>query len=736
MWLLPIAKRRLSSVPVNRIRNLGVAAHVDAGKTTVCERMLFYSNKTAGLGEVHDGAATMDFLPQEQERGITINAAAISFNWESPQVQGEFRINLVDTPGHFDFTTEVERSLRVLDGAVIVFDSVEGVEAQTETVWNQANRYGVPRIAFANKMDRSGASLDRVLSSMKQRLHCIPLQIHSPIGEWDGFRGMYDLVTCQKIEWDERGGDTLGREFKTSLVTELPSEAAIARKQLFEQIADLDDTFAEKFLIEYECSTDCKLAELNLLAMQAVRRITCNQLAVPVLCGSALRNMGIQLVLDAVIDYLPCPSDRPKTLFNSSPTAKQLLGFVFKIQNDINKGSLAYARIYRGKLKGREQLRIVTSNGSHRTEKLQGLLQAEAKHFVPFTANEAGEGEICVLVGCPSLRTGDTLGDTKTALPGLKMSPPVFTVAIELESLGLEPKFLECMSIMTRDDPSLVFENDTKKTGQFLLSGIGELHLEVSLDRLRREHGIRVETSQPRVALRETLTKSGEITYTLDRVFNGTKQYCRIVLRLVAQTMVAEGASFDDFDSEVVFKTVKHASPAGGGKSSSKQKGGGKKKEEVEEELFTPQVKEAVKLGALGALGRGPIKGFPIRGVRVYCDEVDFGNVEDLNAVRSAAMSAMIKLCTECDPILLEPVFAVEMVIPDAHLGDVLSDLSGRRRGDITSTDSQPDQRILVRAKVPATELLSYAKILRSLTAGKATYSAVFDKCVPCTTVE
>lgn len=735
MWLLAIAKRRLSSVPVNRIRNLGVAAHVDAGKTTVCERMLFYSNKTAGLGEVHDGAATMDFLPQEQERGITINAAAISFNWESPQVQGEFRINLVDTPGHFDFTTEVERSLRVLDGAVIVFDSVEGVEAQTETVWNQASRYGVPRIAFANKMDRSGASLDRVLSSMKQRLHCIPLQIHSPIGEWGAFRGMYDLVTCQKIEWDERGGDTLGREFSTSPVAELPSDAAAARKQLFEQIADLDDVFAEAFLIEYECSTDCGLAALNSLAMQAVRRITCRQLAVPVLCGSALRNMGIQLVLDAVIDYLPCPSDRPKTTFNSSPTAKQLLGFVFKIQNDTNKGSLAYARIYHGKLKAREQLRVVASNGSHRTEKLQGLLQAEAKHFVPFAANEAGEGEICVLVGCPSLRTGDTLGDSKTALPGLKMSPPVFTVAIELESLGLEPKFLECMSIMTRDDPSLVFENDTKKTGQFLLSGIGELHLEVTLDRLRREHGIRVETSQPRVALRETLTKSGELVYTLDRVFNGTKQYCRVALRLVAQTG-AEDASFDDFDSEVLFKTAaKQAVGGGGGKGSPKQKGG-KKKEEVEEELFAPQIKEAVKLGVLGALGRGPIKGFPVRGVRVYCDEVDVGTVEDLNAVRSAAMSAMVKLCAECDPVLLEPFFAVEMVIPDAHLGDVLSDLSGRRRGDITSTDSQPDQRILVRAKVPAMELLSYAKVLRSLTAGKATYSAVFDKYVPCAAEE
>ena len=531
--------RHFSADSIQSIRNIGVAAHVDAGKTTVVERMLFYSNKTFGMGEVHDGAATMDYLPQERERGITINAAAISFPWPP-----NARVNLVDTPGHFDFTTEVERSMRVLDGAVIVFDAVEGVEAQTETVWKQANRYEVPRIAFANKMDRDGASLDKVLSSMKHRLGCETLQMHVPIGEWSDFRGVYDLVSCSQVMWEERGGESMGRDFSVKPVLSLPESVLTERRTLFEKIADLDDVFAEKFL-ELECSVAPELIALNKEAKAAVRRITLAQAssqlspkspkstnsrpAVPVFCGSALRNTGIQLLLDAVVDYLPSPVDRPVNKFNSNGSAKSLLGFVFKVQNDPNRGPVAFVRIYQGKLRAKDMLRVTGGGKPERKERVQGLYQAEAKSYVQFEGGEASAGDICVIVGCPNLRTGDTLGDASMPLPGLEITPPVFTVAVELESISHEPKFLEAMNIMTRDDPGLVFTNDTD-TGQFLLAGIGELHLDISLDRLKREHGIRVMTSPPRVAFKETLVDEAQASFVLDKVVNDVKTTCKVVL--------------------------------------------------------------------------------------------------------------------------------------------------------------------------------------------------------------
>ena len=740
------------------IRNIGVAAHVDAGKTTVVERMLFFSNKTAGMGEVHDGAATMDFLPQERERGITINAASISFDWPP-----NARVNLIDTPGHYDFTTEVERSMRVLDGAVIVFDAVEGVEAQTETVWRQATRYDVPRIAFANKLDRDGASIEKVLTTMKSRLECETLLIHSPIGEWGSFRGVYDLVHCRKIIWEEKGGDSLGRDFTVETIKELPEQAMTRRQALFEKIADLDDGFAETFL-ENECSASPSLTELNEAAKKALRRITLAQSVgignspakktasptsrpgVPVLCGAALRNTGVQLVLDAVVDFLPSPSERPPTVYSSSPTAKSLLAFVFKVQNDPNRGQLAFVRIYKGKIRVKDAVQVVpssttTSGSSARKERVHGLLQAEAKSYVPFENGEAKEGDVCVIVGCPSLRTGDTLGDASEPLPGLQIPPPVFSIALELESISMEPKLFEAMAIMTRDDPSLVFTND-EETGQFLLSGVGELHLEVTLDRLKREHGVRVETSPPRVAYKETLTEQGEATYTYDKTVNGVKQYCQVALKVSSNPAGSDAEPVVIFKEDIDSGSDQESKPAKASpvKKSQRKQTTKKKGEEGEDgdgpAKLSGGVRDVVTRSILGGLSRGPLKGFPVKGVIVQVDSVQLGNDNPqdqdaaLGACRNACISCIFDLYGVTQPKLMEPVFALEATVPEKNLGDVLGDLSGRRRADISTVDAASRDRMLIKARVPAIELLSYSKTLRSLTAGHGAFSATFDRYV------
>lgn len=649
----------------------------------------------------------------------------------------------------------------------------QGVEAQTETVWKQAIRHRVPRIAFANKMDRDGASLEKVINSMRKRLGCETLQLQSPMGEWSLFRGHFDLIECEQLVWDERGGSSTGKEFIQEKC-DLPPTALQHRRALLEKIADLDDTFAETFL-EHECTADC-LPTLNKAAKQAIRRITLAQVhptkvtrpAIPVLCGAALRNMGIQPLLDAVVDYLPSPTDFEKirTLpASKSGDSDNLVAFVFKIQHDSNKGPLAYVRVYRGKLRLKDAV-VVTSGASSsvvvslpstskkhkRKERIQGLLRAEAKSFVPFENGEAIAGDICVLVGIPSLRTGDTLGDTMEPLPGLEIPPPVFTSALELETMAHEAKFLEAMSIMTRDDPSLVFVNDPE-TGQMLLSGIGELHLEVSLDRLLREHGVKVYTSPPRVAYRETMTSNASDVYKYERTLSGVKNTCKLKLSLKAFYDVSGCDKNEDSDPIVTFRedieaaaaavaaAAATAAVANDSKSSSKKKfkpnallPEANPEDGLLKKRIPEVIREAIESGIVAALSRGPVKGFPVRGVEICCESVDLLQPPEINpnVVRTAAASCTKELFQTCGPKLMEPVFDFEATVPEISVGDVLGDLSSRRRADILSVDpSQANpEKIVLRAKVPGAEMLSYSKFLRMTTGGQGAYSATFDRYV------
>ncbi len=666
--------------PLERVRNIGIIAHIDAGKTTATERVLFYTGRTHRMGNVDDGTTITDWMEQERERGITITAAATSCYWLNHQ------INIIDTPGHIDFTVEVQRSLRVLDGGVVVFDAVAGVEPQSETVWRQADRYGVPRICFINKMDRVGADFGRAVGMIRDRLNATPLAVQIPIGSEADFQGVVDLIENVAILYlDELGA----RPEIAAIPAHLTEEARRQREALVERIAETDDTLTTKYLE----GTDISAAELR----AALRRATLRLELVPVLCGSALRNKGIQPLLDAVVAYLPSPLDVPpiagidprteepatRAAADSAPFA----ALCFKIQSDPYVGRLAYLRVYSGQLTSGRRVQNTTRD---RVERIGRLLRMHANHRED--VNEAFTGDIVAAVGLKQTFTGDTLCDPNhpIVLESIRFPEPVISVAIEPRTRADQDRMTEALTRLAEEDPTFRVRAD-ENTGQLLISGMGELHLEVLVDRMMREFHVGAQVGRPQVAYREAITQPVRSEGRFVRQTGGRGMYGHVWLELEP---LPRG-------SGIVFQN--RARP-----------------EAVPKE-FVP----AVELGVREAAETGALAGYPLMDLRATLVDGSF-HEEDSSppAFKIAASMALRDGLRQAGSVLLEPVMEVEIVTPEEHLGDVIGDLNARR-GQIQRTEARGSTQI-VRAMVPLAEMFGYATVLRSMTQGRGTYSMEF----------
>jgi elongation factor G len=673
--------------PLARYRNIGIMAHVDAGKTTTTERILFYTGVSQHIGEVDDGAAVMDWMEQEQERGITITSAATTCFWKGMSRRlPEHRINIIDTPGHIDFTIEVQRSLRVLDGAVAVFCSVGGVEPQTETVWRQANKYGVPRIAFVNKMDRPGADFFRVLEQIRERLKTTPVALQLPIGAEDRFEGVVDLVTMKAIRWDDK---TLGmRVIESEIPAALAEQVRDYRAKLVEAAADGDEQLLERFLESGELSVDEIRAGLRARCLK--REI------VPVLCGSAFRNKGVQAVLDAVVFYLPSPADRPavKGLVPGGGEAERapsdkapFAAFAFKIANDA-AGSLTFFRVYSGVLRCGDTVYVPQRD---KTETVGRLVQMHANERSEIEQVRAGD--IGAAVGLKDVTTGDSLTDPQypVTLEMMDFPEPVVAAAIEPKTAADHARLSEVLAKFVREDPTLRVHVDAE-TGQTILSGMGELHLEIVVERMAREFGVAANVGRPQVAYRETIAKAAEQEGRFARQFDGREQHASVSLRLEP---LPRGHG-----CEVVDEAAASALPAG--------------------------AVPAVEQGVREQMAAGVIAGYPVVDVKVTLLGGSHGEVESaLVAFKAAGAAAFKEGMRKARPTLLEPIMNVMVVtMPQVSVGDLSGDLS-RRRGVLQSIEDSPAGKI-VRARVPLAEMFGYATALRSLSQGRATYSMEF----------
>ncbi len=669
--------------PLAQTRNIGIMAHIDAGKTTTTERILYYTGVNYKIGEVHEGSATMDWMPQEQERGITITSAATTCHWD------DHRINIIDTPGHVDFTVEVERSLRVLDGAVAVFDAVAGVEPQTETVWRQADKYEVPRICFVNKMDRIGANFARCVDMIQDRLGATVAVIQLPIGVESSFVGVIDLVEMKALVWDEGSGR--GEEFTT---TEIPArmaaEASTGRANLVDTLSNFDDTITEKFLNDEEITP----ADLK----TALRRATIANLAVPVLCGAAFKNKGVQPMLDAVVDYLPSPLDiRPtpgkdlkgeRDLERRADDKEPFAALAFKIMADQHLGKLVFARIYSGMI---SQGDGVLNSSRDRKERIGRIVQMHANHREP--RDVAYAGDIIALVGLKQTTTGDTLCDPTDpiVLESLDFPEPVIHVAVEPKTKADQDKLSRALQTLSEEDPTFQVHAD-QETGQTVIGGMGELHLEVLVDRMLREFRVDANVGKPQVAYRETIRKAVEkVEHRYVRQTGGRGQYGHVVLNL------------------------EPTGPGGGYEFVDKITGGVIPKEYI----------PAVDAGIQDAMQSGVLAGFPavdMRATLVYGSYHDVDSSE--MAFKIAASMCFKEACRRASPVLLEPIMAVEVVTPDDYLGDVIGDLASRR-GHVGGMDQRANNQV-VKAEVPLAEMFGYATDLRSRTQGRATYTMQF----------
>jgi elongation factor G len=674
--------------PLARYRNIGIMAHVDAGKTTTTERILFYTGVSQHIGEVDDGAAVMDWMEQEQERGITITSAATTCFWKGMSRRlPEHRINIIDTPGHIDFTVEVQRSLRVLDGAVAVFCAVGGVEPQTETVWRQANKYGVPRIAFVNKMDRQGADFFRVLEQMRERLKVIPVPLQLPIGAEDGFEGVVDLVTMKAIRWDDK---TLGmRVIESEIPAGLAARARDYRAKLVEAAADGDERLLERFL---------ENGELTVEEIRAGLRARClARDVVPVLCGSAFKNKGVQAVLDAVVFYLPSPSDRPavKGLVPGGGEAERppsdkapFAAFAFKIANDAADGSLTFFRVYSGILRSGD---VVYVPQRDKTETVGRLVQVHANERSDI--DEVRAGDIAAAVGLKDVTTGDSLTapGSAIALEMIEFPAPVIAAAIEPRTAADHERLGSALAKLVREDPTLHAHVDAE-TGQTILSGMGELHLEIVVDRLERELEVRASLGRPQVAYRETIRKAVEQDGKFARQIAGREQSAEVSLRL-------------------------EPLPAGHGYEFVAAAG----------DALPSEAVSAVDEGVREQLAAGVIAGYPVTDVKVTMLE---GTQRALDATalafKAAAAAAFRDGVRKARPVLLEPIMNVEVATPQAYVGEISGDLS-RRRGVLQTIEDSPSAKI-VRARVPLAEMFGYATALRSMSQGRATYAMEFSQ--------
>ena len=681
-----------NSFPIGKIRNIGFIAHIDAGKTTVTERVLFNTGRIHRLGEVDDGTTTMDWMPQERERGITITAAATTAYWQ------DYKVNIIDTPGHVDFTAEVERSLRVLDGGIVVLDAVAGVQSQSETVWRQADTYDVPRICFVNKMDRVGASYERTIESVRRRLKANPVAIQLPIGEESGFNGVVDLITGDAwIYPDGRSNGSSSSSTDPEVVPcppELEESFQQFRQAMIEKIVETDESLLIRYL-EGEV-----IEEDDLRA--ALRSATVDRSLVPVLCGSAVANKGIQPLLNAIVEYLPSPADvppvegtRPDTeeiVLRAPDENEPMSALAFKVATDPYVGRLVFLRIYSGKVKAGESVQNVTRG---QRERMGRLLQMHANHREDL--EEIGAGNICAAIGLKNTFTGDTIAiaSNQVILEPPQFPQPVVSVAIEPTSRADQDKLSEALRKLSEEDPTFIVKfND--ETGQTVMSGMGELHLEVLVDRMRREFEVSAEVGPPRVSYRETITQAIKVEGRFVRQTGGHGQFGHIWLELEPL----------DRGSGIVF--------------SNDIKGGAIPREYI----------PAVEKGVRAALDNGPLAGFPLVDMAVRLVDGSYHDVDSSEmAFRSAGMLAIREGVPKGKPVLLEPIVDLEVTTPGEHLSEVIGDL-GTRRAQIRNIEGQDDLQI-VRAYVPLGQTFSYTTALRSITKGRATFSMEFKHYEP-----
>jgi elongation factor G len=669
-------------VPLGKTRNIGIMAHIDAGKTTTTERILYYTGVSHRIGEVHDGAATMDWMEQEQERGITITSAATTCFWK------DHRINIIDTPGHVDFTIEVERSLRVLDGAVAVFCSVGGVEPQSETVWRQADKYGVPRIAFINKMDRVGADFNRGVQMMRDRLRANPIPIQLPIGKEENFRGVIDLVEMKAVIWDD---ESLGARYEvTDVPADLQDEAAAAREKLIEEICSHDDLLMEKYLAGEELS----IAEIK----AGIRKATTNIQINPVLCGSAFKNKGVQNLLDAVVDYMPAPVDVPPIKGINPDTQEEITrpaddsgpfaALAFKIMTDPFVGQLTFFRVYSGVL---ESGSYVYNASKDKRERIGRLLKMHANKREEIKHVYAGD--IAAAVGMKYTTTGDTLCDDKNSclLEAMDFPEPVIHIAVEPKTKADQEKMGTALQKLSQEDPSLRVRTD-EETGQIIISGMGELHLEIVVDRMMREFKVAANIGPPQVAYRETITRKVEAQGKFVRQSGGRGQYGDCWLRVEPQE---PGAGFIFVD-------------------------------EIKGGVIPREYIPAVGKGAEEAAQNGILAGYPLVDIKVACFDGSYHDVDSSEmAFKIAGSMGFKEAAAKAGPVILEPIMAVEVVVAEEYMGDVMGDLNSRR-GRIMGMDSRGGAQV-INAHVPLANMFGYSTDLRSATQGRATYTMVFD---------
>ena len=678
-------------VPLERTRNIGIMAHIDAGKTTTTERILFYTGITYKVGEVHDGTAVMDWMAQEQERGITITSAATTCFWR------EHRINIIDTPGHVDFTAEVERSLRVLDGAVAVFDAVAGVEPQSETVWRQADKYRVPRICFVNKMDRVGADFERTLGQIESKLQGNPVAIQLPLGVEDGFAGVIDLIRMKAVRYS---GDGLGAEFTVEDIPEASLEQARQyREKLIEKVSEANDRLLEKYLGGEEISEAEIIATLRKRTIESVRHERAP--FVVVLCGSAFRNKGVQPLLDAVVDFLPSPLDVPPILgLDPAGDAEAMIerpssdeapfsALAFKIMTDPFVGQLTFLRVYSGVLQSGTS---VFNPAKGKSERIGRLLKMHANKREEI--KEVYAGDIAAAVGLKIASTGDTLADQKhpVVLEAMDFPEPVIALAIEAKTKADQEKLSQGLAKLQSEDPTFKVKTD-HETGQVVIQGMGELHLEIIVDRLQREFGVAASVGRPQVAYKETITQPAEGEGRYIRQTGGRGQYGHAKIRVTPRE---PGQGFE-FVSQIVGGTIPR-------------------------EFIKP-----IQEGIVEALSTGILAGYPVDDVGVTLYDGSFHDVDSSEvAFKIAGSMAFKDAARKAKAVLLEPVMRVEVVVPEEYMGDIIGDLNARR-GRVMSMESRGGTQI-VNARVPLAEMFGYATDLRSRTQGRATYSMHFDR--------
>jgi len=671
------------TVPIEKMRNIGIMAHIDAGKTTTTERILYYTGRTHKIGEVHEGTAIMDWMEQEQERGITITSAATTCEWR------DITINIIDTPGHVDFTAEVERSLRVLDGAVAVFDAVAGVQPQSETVWRQADKYGVPRICFINKMDRVGADFYHSIDTIVDRLQARPVAIQIPVGAEEHFKGVVDLVTMKARIWRD---ETLGAEFdEEDIPADLIDKAKSYREQMIEAVAEHDDHLFEKFVHGETITNDEIVA--------GIRKATIAQKIFPVICGSAFKNKGVQNMLDAVVDYLPSPVDVPpvqgtriddKSVTEERATSDDapFSALVFKIMTDPFVGQLAFIRVYSGRLGAGESIYNVARG---RRERVGRLVKMHANKREEIT--EVLAGDICAAVGLKNVATGDTICDEKAPilLESIDFPEPVIQLAIEPKTKADQEKLGVAIQKLVQEDPTLRVSTDAD-TGQTILAGMGELHLEIIVDRMQREFNVGANVGKPQVAYRETIRAIAEFDYTHKKQTGGSGQYARTKLRV------------EPF-------------PGGGFEFLNEIRGGNIPKE------FIP----AVEKGVREALEGGILAGYPMVDVKVALFDGQYHEVDSSEmAFKICASICMKEACRRAKPVLLEPVMRVEVVVPEEYMGAVNGDLNSRR-GRLEGTEIR-GTTYLIKAMVPLSDMFGYATELRSRTQGRGSFTMHFGQ--------